>query len=339
MNQKIDTKLGTAIIIIFAITVGALVWKYENNKNAGVNDGTNIPKILNTNNHYSNNDYGFSLDLPNSTDKYIIQVSPNTIGKISFLLPVTNQIYTTRYTGHTWADTFNILAYPKIKIDEIKKDCEQDSSQNKPYYKCTLINSEPIAENKTYSFYSLKGGTEYPNVPLAFESNIYSESENALKTFKVFPALLSFDENAWRVYKDNKLGLQTEYPNDWYLNFRIPTLDNQNVNIGGIHGPIGSIGFDNNYINNSQNSIEQNIEFINNNRKIKLSNPIFKKINIYGGYVFFNPSKKNNMPLERQFFIVGDRVILNGTFQSNIINQQKTDKVIEILSRFKFFQQ
>jgi len=135
MNQKIDTKLGTAIIIIFAITVGALVWKYENNKNAGVNDGTNIPKILNTNNHYSNNDYGFSLDLPNSTDKYIIQVSPNTIGKISFLLPVTNQIYTTRYTGHTWADTFNILAYPKIKIDEIKKDCEQDSSQNKPYYK------------------------------------------------------------------------------------------------------------------------------------------------------------------------------------------------------------
>lgn len=31
-NQKVDTKLGVAIIVIFAITVGVLVWKVEKNQ-------------------------------------------------------------------------------------------------------------------------------------------------------------------------------------------------------------------------------------------------------------------------------------------------------------------
>jgi hypothetical protein len=337
MNQKINTKLGTAIIIIFAITAGVFVWKYENTKNTDMNSDANISKTLNANNHYLNSDYGFSLDLPNSTDKYIIQVSPDTIGKISFLLPATNQIYTTRYTGHTWADAFNILVYPKIKIDEIRNDCEQDSSQNKPYYKCTLINSKPVVENDTYFFYYLRGGTAYATyVSPAFESRIYAESENALKTLRTFPALLTFDENTWHVLRDNKYGYEISYPNDWYTSWRIPVIKDDNVYLQTISGPDGSIVFDNNYLKNNSSSLEKNLKFINKWVNIVGAKSTFREVKIEGGRAFYSPVRTSISPLERAFVIVGKNNILNGTFQSSSMNQQAIDKFVEIISQFKF---
>ena len=338
MKQTIETKLGVIVILIFAVTVGAFVWKWE--KNQKIDEMQNqIKQEKNTiKNQYSNSNYGFSLNLPNPVDKYLILVSPDAIGKISFLLPATNQKYIKEYTGFAWADTFNILAYPKIEIDKIKQDCNQNPTQNKPYYKCTLINEEPIAENNTYSFYYLKGGMSYANsVPLAFESGIYTESENALKTFKISPASLIFDESIWRVYEDTKYGFQIEYPNDWSLSFHAPSLGNDNVYASSIGGPEGSIVFDNNYIEKTTSSVDANIEFLKINAKINLvgAGSIFNKIQINRGLIFYSPSEKFNMPFERRFFIVGENIILNGTFQSSPMTQEKIDKFVGIISRLK----
>ena len=340
-NQKISTALGTIVLVIVAITVGTFVWKIEKNQPIVEQSLVNISSVSKAENLYSNSNYGFSLYLPNYVDKYIIQVSPDTIGKISFLLPATNQKYIKVYTGFIWADVFNVLAYPKIKINEIKKGCGQDSGQDKPYYKCTLINSKPIAENDTYSFYYLKGGTSYLTyyVPPAFDPEIYTESENALKTFKVFSATLSYNENTWHVFRDTKYGFEIEYPSDWTLDFHAPSIMDASVYPNIINGSIGEIIFDNNYINDNEsisNSIEDNLKLVNSNVNLIGTKSRFKEMKIKGGRAFYSPLSISISSSERAFYIIGKNIILNGTFQSNSMDKQTINKFVEILSHFKF---
>lgn len=89
MNQKIDTKLGTIIIVIIAITVGLFVWKYEKNNDFNVSQTTEmiIQKKQEEQNQtqqteeqqitewkkYQNKDLGLAFDYPTSWGEIIIE--------------------------------------------------------------------------------------------------------------------------------------------------------------------------------------------------------------------------------------------------------------------------
>lgn len=346
-KQKVDTKLGVATIIIFAITMGVLVWIYEKNQINIKQPSKNTPDIPKVDNRYSNSDYGFSLNLPYALDKYVINVSPNTIAKISFLLPATDQKFL-QYTGHKLTDAFNILAYPKSEIDVIRKEC---SMQTLKYvtYECTLNDEQPIAENNMYSFYYLKGGVGMGAYPKALEKEEYVKSENALKTFQTTQWSLNFNPVAWHIYTDHDYDFGIEYPVDWHTNgLQIPSIHKQDLaGVFSTSGQItdkinGSLGFGeyNKYNDALTNSIDGNVEYLNSKVNIIGSKSDFKEVKIMGGRAFYNPTQTTIAPNEREIFIIGKNVIFNGNFSTNSgnISTQELSKFIEIISRFKFLQ-
>ncbi|PIP26812.1 MAG: hypothetical protein CO140_00575 [Candidatus Moranbacteria bacterium CG_4_9_14_3_um_filter_40_7] len=344
-KQKIDTRLGVAIIVISVITVATLLWIYEKNPIDIRQSSTNILSIPKTDNHYSNSDYGFSLDLPYTLDKYVIQVSPNTVAKISFLLPATDQKFL-QYTGHKLTDTFNILAYPKSEIDTIRKECSMRTSKYISY-ECTLNDEQPIAENNMYSFYYLKGGVGMGAYPQALEKEEYEKSENALKTFQVMKWLLNFNPNAWHKFIDTKYGFEVEYPNNWRGGSSdIPKINKLNlISIFYEGGPMknsafGSIFFGKYDIYNNEltGSIEGNTEILNSKINIVGSTSKFKEIKIEGGRAFYSTVQDTLIPNERTIFIVGKNVIFNGSIQtsSSNMNPQDLSELVDKLSHFKF---
>lgn len=344
-KQKVDTKLAIAIIVVFAITAGLLVWIYEKKQINIKQPPTNILSTPKADNHYSNNDYGFSLDLPYTSDKYVIEVSPNTIAKISFLLPATDPKFL-QYTGHKLTDAFNILAYPKSEIDTIRKECSMRTLKYVAY-ECILNDEQPIAENNMYSFYYLKGGVGMGAYPQALEKEEYVKSENALKTFQVMKWSLSFDPNAWHKFIDTKYGFEVEYPNNWRGgSLDIPKINKLNlISIFSEGGPMknsafGSISFGKYDIYNNEltGSIEGNMEILNS--KINIVGPTskFKEIKIEGGRAFYNIIQDTPIPNERTIFIVGKNVIFNGSIRtsSNNMNSQELSELVDKLSHFKF---
>jgi len=350
-NQKISTKLGTIVLIIIAITVGVFVQKVENSqpqqmatqpqKTINVKKPTvsQQPQI-NQANHYSNSDYGFSLDLPNTSDSYVIQVSPGMVTKISFLLPVTNPLYT-KQTGQTWADVFNIFVYPKAKIAELQQECYQNPPGYDLFYKCAFEGEKSIAENDTYSFYYHGGQMGMTAYPQAFGSDEIGKSKNASTTIKSFAPSLNYDGNAWHTFSDLRNGYEIQYPNDWVASPALPSASSRNTYVGNVRGPVGEMVFDNWYVHDPllANSVEGNLKLINSKTNLTGPKSSFKEIQITGGIAFYSPTPTSISSSERQFFIIGNKDVLNGTFQVSSANldAQQLAQFIAILSQFKFF--
>jgi hypothetical protein len=349
-DQHISTKLGTIVLIIIALTVGVFVWKagedQEAIRSSMLNQQDNTNTLDKSNNKYSNADYGFSLNLPYALNKYIIQISPNTIARVSFSLPATNQKFI-EYTGHTTVDALNILVYPKSEIDLIRKECWNNTSKYLDFECSSLKNEQPLAENNMYSFYYLKGGLNLGAYPQTLDDKEYADSEIAARGMRAFHWSLNFNPTAWHVFTDNKYGYEIEYPNDW----RGGSSDSPNAykqDLVGVFSASGPIDENTNggllfgkysiYNNGLTDSVDGNVKFLNSKVNIIGSNSTFKEIRIKGGRAFYNTVQNTPLPNERSMFIVGKNVIFNGNFRtsSKNMNSPDLDYIINVLSHFKF---
>ncbi|MDX9914070.1 MAG: hypothetical protein RBS77_05840 [Candidatus Moranbacteria bacterium] len=351
-NKKISTAVGTIVLLIIATTALVFVWKYEKNQSQPemqrqdivINkkiqkNNFGLPDISIPQNFYSNSDYGFSFYLPQALSEYVVQVSPGTISRVSFLLPVTNESYT-KQTRQTWSDVFNILIYPKEKFEEIKQECFQDYSKF-DNYKCKFKNGEKLAENDEYFFYYSEGGVYMSAYPQAFEDAEYIKSKSALATLKTSQASLTYEDDKLHVFNDSWNGYEIKYPSDWTASLGLPSNENMHSYVQFIKGPIGLVVFDNNYVRNAllyNNSIEENLKIINLKANITGVKSTFKEVGVGDGKLFYSPVRTSISSKERAFFIIGKNSVFNGTFQveSDDMSPEELDAFVKVLSNFKF---
>lgn len=169
-KQKVDTKLGVAIIVIFAITTGVLVWIYENGKSKPIqqNQITNNAQqqnqtqeeqgvTINTGELYKNDKFGFEFISP---QKLILTSRPADSNVIFSDRPSGHWIYDIRISQNN-----NNLSLENAFIQELSK---HNKSEEKII--STTINIDGILAKR----FSIQKYTDYGNsgVVLVNGSNI-----------------------------------------------------------------------------------------------------------------------------------------------------------------------